>query len=128
MLIVQDGEVQIIDANIVISSSSHIEMINGSFTGFDSLSAASSDPVNHPAVFVLYDSSLYVSGCNFTDNSISAVKAYTSNITASGDLIFSSNRAMAGTAFILVHDSFLILAESHIHFSNNYAINTGRVF
>ena len=130
MPIARDDVVLIIDGYIVISSSSHTEIINGSFTGFHAASNAASnaDPINHPAVIVPYDSSLYLSGCNFTGNSISAVKAYASNITASGDLMFSSNRAMAGTAFVLVQDSFLRLAKGHIHFSNNYAINTGGVF
>ena len=44
-------------------------------------------------------------------------------------MIFSNNRAMAGTAFILVQNSILRLAEnSHAHFSNNHAINNGGVF
>ena len=78
---------------------------------------------------MLHDSSLYISKCNFTNNSISAVKAYASNITSAGDLILSNNRANAGTAFILVQKSILRLAEnSHIHFSNNRAINVGGIF
>ena len=89
-----DSEVPIIEA--YISSSSHTLIINSYFSGIGAApnAAGSTDPTSHPAVTVLSSSSLYVSGCNFTENSISAVKAYASNITAAGDLTFSNNRAM----------------------------------
>ena len=129
--VMQSGGVSIEVGYILILSSSSTIIINSSFTGFVAAPnvASSADPTTHPAVIVLYDSSLYISKCNFTGNNISAVKAYASNITSAGDLILSNNRANAGTAFILVQKSILRLAEnSHIHFSNNHAINIGGIF
>ena len=116
---------------ISISSSSQTRIFNSSFTGIGAApnAANNADTTSHPAVIVLYDSALYVSGCNFSGNSVSAVKAYASNITTAGDLIFSNNTATAGTAFILVQNSFLRLGKrSHVQFRNNHAINTGGVF
>ena len=44
-------------------------------------------------------------------------------------MLISNNWAIAGTAFILVQNSILKLAEnSHIYFRNNHAINIGGVF
>jgi len=108
MHVTQDTGVSIIMGYISITSSSQIKIFNTSFTGIGAApnAAGGADPTTHPAIIVLYDSSLYISNCNFTENSISAVKAYASNITAAGDLIFSNNRAMAGTAFILVQTVF----------------------
>ena len=82
-----------------------------------------------PAVMELYHSSLHISECNVTRNNISTVKAIASNITASGVVIISNNRAIAGTAFLLVQNSILSLAkDGHIHFRNNHASNIGGVF
>ena len=93
----------------------------------DSFSAA--DSTSLPAVITLYYSSLHISQSNATRNNISVVKAYASNITASGDIIISNNRAIAGTAFILVQNSILKLAQNgHIHFEDNHAVNIGGVF
>jgi len=127
----QGSEMSIIMEYISISSSSHTSIFNSSFTGIGTVpnAASASDPTSHPAVIALYDSSLNVSGCAFIGNSVSAVKAYASNITAAGHLIFCSNRATAGTAFILIQNSILRLTENnHIHFNNNHAINSGGVF
>ena len=129
--VMQSGGVSIEVGYFLLLSSSSTHIINSSFTGFVAApnAVSSADPTTHPTVIVLYDSSLYISECNFTGNSISAVKAYASSITAAGDLILSNNRANAGTAFILVQKSILRLTEnSHIHFSNNHAINIGGIF
>ena len=93
----------------------------------DVLSTA--DPNSLPAVMVLYYSSLYVSKLNATRNNVSAVKAYASNITASGDVAICNNRAIAGTAFILVQNSILKLADNaYIQVIDNHAISTGGAF
>ena len=93
----------------------------------DVLSAA--DPTTLPAVIALYSSSVHISGFNVTENNVSAVKAIQSNVTASGDVIVSNNRAIAGTAFILLQTSILKLTKNaHIQVANNYAINTGGAF
>ena len=91
--------------------------------------ASSGEVTSQPAVIVLYDSTLNLSGCIFTGNRISAIRAIASNITLSGNLTFSNNSAYIGTAFILIDDSILTLQEScWVQFINNYARNTGGVF
>ena len=90
---------------------------------------STADPTSLPAVIVLYSSSLHASGCNITENSVSAVNAYASNITTYGDVVTSNNKAIAGSAFILVQSSILKLTEnSHICFRSNHATDTGGVF
>ena len=119
-----------LNQQIIISSSTSTLLYNSSFTGVISQNIFSTeDPTSLPAVIVLLQSTLLVSGCDFTRNSISAIAAYASNITVSGDLTFSNNKAFAGTAFILIHDSIIISTEnSHIYFLNNRATNNGGVF
>ena len=127
----KESERSITVGYIVIISSLNTTISNSSFAGIGAApnAAGGADPTSHPAVLVLLYSKLYISACKFTENSISAVKAHESSITAAGDLIFSSNTAMAGTAFVLVQNSILRLEErSHILFRNNHAINTGGAF
>ena len=93
----------------------------------DVLSTA--DPTTLPAVIVLFYSSLHVSGCNVTRNNISAIKMYASTLETSGEVKISNNRAIAGTAFILVQNSILKLAQkADVQIMNNHALNTGGVF
>ena len=115
---------------IIILSSTYTLIYHISFTNVSARSrVAIPDPTSLPAVIVLYKSTLHVSDCDFTRNNVSAVRAYASNITVSGDVTFSSNRAFAGTAFILIYGSILTSAEnSHIYFLDNCATNTGGVF
>ena len=89
MHVAQESEVTVTKGYDVLGSSSNITICNSSFTGTGAVpnAASSADPTTHPAVTVLYGSSLCVSGCNFTGNDISTIKAYASNITAAGDLI-----------------------------------------
>ena len=85
--------------------------------------------ITQPAVIVVYRSTLKLSRCIFTRNRMSAIKALDSNITLAGELTFSHNRAFSGTAFILVQNSILILADNcRVYFVNNHATNTGGVF
>ena len=118
------------NGEVVIVSSKSIQIFNTSFTDVPAQSAYSTeDPASLPAVIILYQSILHLSGCDFTRNNISAIKAYDSTITVSGDLTFSNNRAFAGTAFALLYGSVLNSIEnSHIHFLNNHATNIGGVF
>ena len=118
------------NGEVVIVSSKHIQIFNTSFTDVPAQSAYSTeDPASLPAVIILYSSTLHLSGCDFRRNNISAIKAYDSIITVSGDLTFSDNRAFAGTAFALTYGSVLNSTEnSHIYFLNNHATNIGGVF
>ena len=120
----------VVKGQVAMHYAVHTHIHNSSFTHINTSHTASSTvPESLPAVLSLYQSTLHMSGCNFSRNQISSLKAIESNITTSGNVIFSSNKAIAGTAFILVQNSILSVAESsHIHFINNYAINTGGVF
>ena len=115
---------------IMITFSTHTQIYNSSFTDVNApTTATTADPNTLPAIIVLYRSTLYISECHFTGNHISAIRGDASNITVSGNVTFSSNRALAGTAFILSQDSVLSLAEeSHTYFLNNRAANIGGVF
>ena len=117
------GQIAIVDSTATL-------LYNTSFTDASAQTVSGTeDPTSLPAVIVLHHSTLLVSGCEFTRNSISAMAAYASNITVSGDLTFYNNTAVAGTAFILIQNSILNSAEnSHIYFLNNHATNTGGVF
>ena len=110
--------------------STYTHISNSSFTDISTSSSANTAiPNGLPAVVELYHSTLHFSECQFRRNNVSAVRAYASNITLSGDLIFSDNTAIAGTAFVLLRNSKIHLAESsHVYFSNNHATSTGGVF
>ena len=91
--------------------------------------ASSGELFSQPAVIALHNSTLNLSKCIFMGNRITAIKAIASNITLSGNMTFSNNSAYTGSAFILIDNSILILAENcRVHFINNYATNTGGVF
>ena len=115
---------------IIIVFSTYTLVYNTSFMDIYVPSTASTaDPTRLPAIIALYTSTLHFSGCDFTGNYISAVRAHASNITVFGDLTFANNSAFVGTAFVLIYDSILTSAEnSHIYFLNNHATNSGGVF
>ena len=120
----------LVNVQIPIWSSTTTRIHNTSFVNINSLiSEGTTNPSTLPAIISLYQSTLEISECSFKQNHISAVRAHASNVTLSGNLIFSNNTAISGAAFILVQGSIIILLEnSHIHFENNYATNTGGVF
>ena len=118
-------------SSITAYSTSSIAVNDATFSNMISLSTASSasDPTSQPAVITLYGSILSISDCTFTRNVISSVKAVGSNITLSGEVIFSNNRALYGTAFILAENSILIIKDyANVVFQKNHAINYGGVF
>ena len=115
---------------VSIFSSTNALIYNSSFTDIHTSGTDTArDPSRLPVVIGLHESSVHISGCNFTGNHISSIRGDTSDIILSGELTFSSNKAITGTAFILVQNSTLSLAEnSYIYFLNNHATNTGGVF
>ena len=123
-------EILTFQGEVTVQSSVHTLIYNTSLVDISaSIAATGADSTKLPVIIALHRSSLYVSGCHFMRNNISAIKAWASNITVSGDLIFSSNRGFDGTAFILIHSSILSFEEnSHIYFIDNHATNTGGVF
>ena len=91
---------------IFIVNSPMVLIYETSFTDVPAQSiSTAADPTTLPAVIGLYMSTLLITGCHFTRNNVSAVRAYASDIIVSGDLTFSSNKAFAGTAFILIKNS-----------------------
>ena len=118
------------DGQIIIITSERIIIYNTSFSDICSPSVSSTaDPTNLPAIILLYTSRLHVSGCNFTGNSISAMRAHDSIIEVSGTVTFSNNTAFAGPAFVLDASGIqTFIHNNHTYFLNNHATNIGGVF
>ena len=118
-----------LEAQISILSSTETVIQNSSFVGINvPYSVGTTNPSLQPAIIALYQSTLEISDCSFKQNHISAVTAHESNITLSGNVVFSNNTAVSGTAFILVQGSIISLVKnSNVKFENNYATNTGGV-
>ena len=90
---------------------------------------STSEPTSLPAVISLYSSTLNITDCTFTRNSISSIKTIGSNVTMSGKVLFHNNTASLGTILISAKNSRLITTDySNIDFQNNHAINYGGVF
>ena len=118
------------NVQILLRSSIKTIIHNSSFININPpTSASTTKPSTLPAIIALYRSTLEISECSFKQNQISAVRAHESNITLSGNVVFSNNTAVSGTAFILVQGSIINLVKNSIaKFKNNYATNTGGVF
>ena len=79
-----------------------------------------------PAIIEAINSTLIVTNCNFTRNSITSIRAVGSNITVQGDIIFADNQALVGTALHFSQNSILVISEtSNVRFENNHAVNYG---
>ena len=115
---------------IVITFSNYTLIHHTAFTDVSiPLTNSHADSTRLPAVIALYKSTLHLHTCDFTANNISAVRAMASNVTVSGDLMFPSNRAFAGTAFVFTYGSILTSAGNrHILFLDNYVTGTGAMF
>ena len=88
--------------------------------------SSSTDPASLPAIVELFNSSVAMHDCSIIRNSISFIKAFDSQVTFSGELTFSHNRALVGTAIIFIRKSTLILTRNcKVFFMNNYASNWG---
>ena len=119
-----------INGQIFMSSSADTTIYNSTFEDVNPpIIISSTTPNDLPSIITLYQSALNVSECAFIRNYISAIRAHASNITLSGDIVFTNNTAISGAAFVLVQGSRLKLVENNnIVFKNNYATNTGGVF
>ena len=119
-----------LNVQISIWSSTETIIQNSSFVNINQPSYAGTiNPSNLPAVITLFQSTLEIRECSFKQNHISAVRAHESNITLSGNVLFSNNTAVSGTDFILVQGSIIsVVQNSNVIFENNYATNTGGVF
>ena len=114
---------------ILVVSCTEIIIENSSFVDINAQrSASTTNPNTLPAIIGVYSSTLEISECSFKQNHISAVRAHESNITLSGNVLFSNNTAVFGTAFVLVQGSISVVRNTNIIFKNNYATNAGGVF
>ena len=117
-------------ASITAHRSQHIYLGESIFSGMSSSSTFSStvDPINLPAIVELYDSNATVYNCSFTNNTVSGIKAIGSEVTFSGELTFSHNRALTGSVLIFARRSTLILTENcDVFFTGNHASRFGGV-
>ena len=116
-------------ANIRVHKSNHIYLKEIRFFGVSSSSAISSnvEPTSLPAIVELYNSNVMVCNCSFTKNTVSAIKAIGSEVTFSGELTFSHNRAVTGTALIFARSSLRLTEKCKAFFFENYASNVGGV-
>jgi hypothetical protein len=116
-------------ANIRVHTSNHIYLKEISFFGMSSSSTISStvEPTSLPAIVELYNSNVTVCNCSFTNNTVSAIKAIGSEVTFSGELTFSHNRAVTGTALIFARSSLSLTENCKAFFFENFASNVGGV-
>ena len=114
---------------ISVAYCTEIIINNSSFVDINAQrSASTTNPSTLPVIIGVYWSTLEISECSFKQNHISAVRAHESNITLSGNVLFSNNRAVFGTAFVLVQSIINVVRNTNIIFKNNYATNAGGVF
>ena len=118
------------NAQILVGSCTEIIIDNSSFVDINAQRSASiTNPSTLHAIIAIYQSTLEISECSFKQNHISAVRAHESNVTLSGNVLFSNNTAVFGTAFVLLHGSIIrLVRNTNIIFKNNYATNAGGVF
>ena len=117
------------NVQILVVSCTEIIIDNSSFVDINALrSASNTNPSSLPVIIGVYLSTLEISECSFKQNHISAVRAHESNITLSGNVLFSNNTAVFGTTFILVQSKIIVVQNTNIIFKNNYATNAGGVF
>ena len=118
------------NVQILVESCTEIIIDNSSFVDINAQrSASTTNPSTLPVIIGVYSSTLEISECSFKQNHISAVRAHESNITLSGNVLFSNNTAVFGTAFVLVQGSIIrLVRNTNIIFKNNYATNAGGVF
>ena len=119
-----------LNVQMSVWSSTEIIIQNSSFVDINPPSSVSTTgPSTLPAIIALSQSTLEIRDCSFNQNHLSAVRARKSNITLSGNVVFSNNTAVSGTAFILVEGSIISLVrDSNVKFEHNFATNTGGVF
>ena len=115
---------------VTVVFSKHILIYNSSFTDVNTpISATTADPNNLPAIIVLVSSTLHISECHFTRNHISAIRGGASNITLSGNLVFSKTQDLLELLSYLSSTVFYMLEKIAMStFLNNHATNTGGVF
>ena len=99
------------------------------FSGITSdLQQVTTNVVHLPAIIALHNTKLTLKNCNFTSNRITSILVTHSNITLDENILFESNSAISGAAFIFSRSSVLIVSEqSNVVFCNNSASQYGAV-
>ena len=118
------------NVQILVGYCTEIIIANSSFVDINAQrSVSTTNPSTLPVIIGVFSSTLEISECSFKQNHISAVTAHESNITLSGNVLFSNNTAVFGTAFILAQGSIISLVRNtNVIFEKNYATNAGGVF
>ena len=81
-----------LNVQIIIWSSTETIIQNNLFVDINPPSYVSAtDPSSLPAIIALYKSTRESRECSFKQNQISVVRAHESNITLSGNVVFSNN-------------------------------------
>ena len=94
---------------------------------FNNFSSAVGDTADYPAVVLLYESrDVYLNNCTFSWNTLTALKAFGSNIVVGGSVVFANNTAALGAAVVLHEKSVMKLTQnSSLLFTGNYATSVG---
>ena len=118
------------NVQISVGSCTEIVIENSSFVDINAQrSVSTTNPSTLSVIIGVFSSTLEISECSFKQNHISTVRAHESNITLSGNVLFSNNTAVFGTAFILDRGSIIrLVRNTNVIFENNYATNAGGVF
>ena len=103
-------------------------IFSGMSSSSESTISSTIEPTSLPAIVELYNSNATVHNCSIIGNFISFIKAIGSQVIFSGELTFSHNRAVTGTALNFARSSTLILTEnSRVFITENHASNFGGV-
>ena len=106
-----------------VYKSVNVTIANSSFIGINTLI----DVTDRPAVVVLYhSSSVKLSKCHFSQNTISSLKTVASHFSVADSLTFTNNTAPTGAAMILQERSVMkLLNNSSLLFTGNHATLVG---
>ena len=117
-----------IDYNaIYLSVCTDVLLEDSVFSGITSdLQQVTTNVVHLPAIIALHNTKLTLKNCKFTNNRITSILVTHSNITLDENILFESNSAISGAAFIVSRSSVLIVSElSNVVFHNNSASQYG---
>ena len=98
------------------------------FSGITSdLQQVTTNVAHLPAIIALHNTKLTLKNCNFTSNRITSILVTHSNITLDENILFESNSAISGAAFIFSRSVLIVSEQSNVVFRNNSASQYGAV-
>ena len=96
------------------------------FSGITSdLQQVTTNVVHLPAIIALHNTKLTLKNCKFTSNRITSILVTHSNITLDENILFESNSAISGAAFIFSRSVLIVSELSNVVFRNNSASQYG---